>query len=310
MLTLKKLVDDLDFEVIYGPEGYCKREVTTKELNRPGLQLCDYYNSFVSDRFQIIGVPEWQFMGDMSREDRYRKVKRLLSRGVPALIISSSNRVYEEIIEAAKETSTPIFSSSMRTTKLINSLINYLDMELAPTTRVHGVLMDIYGVGVLITGSSGVGKSETALELVGKGHKLIADDSVIIKQVENNLVGFCPEITKYFVEIRGVGIIDVKRMYGIGSVMEYKHIDLVVQLENKDENKDYERLGLDDNYTEILGQKRIIYEIPVSPGRNSSLIIEIATRSFKQKEMGHNSAKELNDRIISSIESRKNGDSM
>ena len=305
-IKLNKLIEDLKLEKIYISDNYRDVEIVTGEVARPGLQFMDFYDVFEPQRLQIIGEQEWHFIDKLSSEERTQIFKKFFSYKIPALIFSGNHWIHDEVITLAREKNISILKTTFTVSKFSSILQNYTAYEFAPTIRKHGVLLDVYGVGVLITGKSGIGKSEAALDLITKGAaKLISDDSVIIKQVEDKLIGSSPEITQYFMEIRGVGIIDIQKLFGIGYIMEEKNIEVIVHLESWDVNKEYERLGLDYNYDEILGQKVPKYTIPVKPGRHIGLIIEVATKNFKQKEMGYNAAMELNERILREAINRK-----
>ncbi|WP_036728709.1 HPr(Ser) kinase/phosphatase [Peptoniphilus mikwangii] len=297
-IKLKKIVEDLNLQKIFLANNYEDVSILTANLNRPGLQLAGYYNKFDSDRLQILGEQEWTYIDEMELEKRYKSLKKLFEYNIPALIFSGNNWIHDEVIELAKINNVSLLRTTDSFIKFAGRFQSYIEIELAPTIRKHAVLLDVYGVGVLITGKSGIGKSETALDLISKGSKLISDDSVIIKKIDDRLIGKSPSITKHFMEIRGVGIIDIQRIFGIGYVMESKEIEMIVNLENWDDSKEYDRLGIDNNYEEILGKKIPIFSIPVKPGRHTSLIVEVATKNFKQKEMGYNPAYELNKRIL------------
>lgn len=299
--TVQQLIEDLDFETIYKATNIERVKIYTSEFNRPGLQLSGFYTKFVPDRIQIIGGAEWHYLSTLSQEVRYQRLEKLFQEKIPLLIVTRGQKIYPEIRIYAKKYDCTVLRTAETTSRAVNILINYMDIALAPTIRRHGILLDIYGVGVLITGESGIGKSETAVDLIVSGHKLISDDSVIIKRLEDRLIGTSPPITRHFMEIRGIGIIDVERLFGIGSVMEEKDVELVIQLEHWNEKEDYDRLGIENEKENILGCMIPKVELPVRTGRNTAVIVEIATRNFKQKELGYNPALALNDRILKSI---------
>lgn len=305
--SVKDLIEDkgLDFEVFYESSDCAYTKIYSPEINRPGLQLVGYYTKFTPNRIQIIGGAEWHYLNELPEEKRFNALEQLFKERIPLLIFTRGNRIFDEVLYLAKEYDITLLRTSKTTTRIVNQLINFMDMALAPTLRKHGILLDIYGVGVLLTGDSGIGKSETAIDLIVSGHKLISDDSVIIKKLENRLIGTSPPITRHFMEIRGVGIIDVVRLFGIGAIMEEKEIELIIHLEPWDDNKDYDRLGIKDEYENILDVMVPRIDIPMRSGRNTSIIIEIATRNYKQKELGYNAALALNDRILESIEQNK-----
>ncbi|RKD25266.1 Hpr(Ser) kinase/phosphatase [Caminicella sporogenes DSM 14501] len=298
-IAINKFVKDLNLEVINEWKGV-DISITTSEVNRPGLLLAGYYEHFAYERVQIIGRVEWSYFNKLSGEERKSRARKLMEYDIPCLIISRGMKVFDEFLEEAKNFNRPIFRTNLSTTKFISKLINYLEDRLAPTTTLHGVLVEVNGIGVLILGQSGIGKSETALELVKRGHRLVADDAVKIKKIdENKLVGTAPEIIKYFLEIRGIGIMDIAKLYGMGAVRDSKVIDMVVQLESYSSDSSYDRLGLEENFMEILGVNISRISIPVRPGRNLAVIIEAAARNHRQKEMGYNAAEELNMRFLS-----------
>lgn len=300
--TVEQLIEDLNFEIIFKATDTNKVKLYTSEFNRPGLQLSGFYTKFVPDRIQIIGGAEWHYLSTLMKDTRYTRLERLFQQKIPLLIITRGQKVYPEIKDFAFKYNCSVLRTCETTSRAVNILINYMDMALAPMIRRHGILLDIYGVGVLITGDSGIGKSETAVDLIVNGHKLISDDSVIIKRLEDRLIGTSPPITRHFMEIRGIGIIDAERLFGIGSVMEEKEVELVIHLQHWNEKEDYDRLGIEDEKEEILGCVVPKIEIPVRTGRNTAVIVEIATRNFKQKELGYNPALALNSRILKSVE--------
>lgn len=303
--SLKQLIDDMGFEVVYLAKDYEEVEIESNELNRPGLQLFGYFRKYVSERIQIIGGAEWQFCNDLTHEKRCQVLEPIFASHIPVMIFSRGNAVFKEAVDLAKKYDRTILTTKATTSRLVNQLINYTDVLLAPSMRVHGILMDIYGVGVLLTGPSGVGKSETALDLLVNGHKLISDDSVIIRRLDEQLHVTSPKVTQHFMEIRGVGIIDVQRIFGVGCVMEEKEIDLIVHLEPWNENISYDRLGEKSQYGQYLGIEVPMMTIPVKSGRNTSMVIEVATKNFKLKDLGYNAAVALNDRVMNEISRRK-----
>ena len=305
-VSLEKIVKDLSIEIIYRAEDMEKVRITGSEINRPGLQLAGYLDRFAYERLQIIGNVEWHYLNNLPKEVRYERFKNMFVYSIPALIISRDLEVFPEILCLAKEYNISILRTELPTTKFINALINYLDYMLAPETTVHGVLIEVYGMGILIMGSSGVGKSETALELIKRGHRLVADDAVEIKRVEEELRGEAPALIRHFMEIRGIGILDIERLYGVGAVKKSEFIDLVIELEFWDEEKEYDRIGLDEEYIELLGVKIPKLVIPVRPGRNIAMIVEVAARNTRQKKLGYNAAEELNNKVKEQIRNRKN----
>lgn len=304
-ITVKELIEDNDFEVIYEAKDAEKTYLYTTEFNRPGLQLSGFYTQFVSNRIQIIGGAEWHYLKALDPEVRRSRLKALFDHKIPLLIVTRDQEIFPEMIAFARQNNCSILRTEDGTSRALNKLITYMERALAPTLRRHGILLDIFGVGVLMLGESGIGKSETALDLIVNGHKLIADDSVLIKKLDERLIGTSPKITRHFMEIRGIGIIDVERLFGIGSIMEEKEIELVIELTQWDDFADYNRLGIDDEHVSILDVSIPKIEIPMRTGRNTAVIVEIATRNYKQKELGYNAALALNQRVLNSIETRK-----
>ncbi len=295
-INLEEFCKGLDLEVIYDG-GHKEIGITNSNINRPGLQLYGFYEYFDCDRVQIIGKVEYSYLMHFPEAKRQDKVNKFFTHSFPCLIVAWGLEV-DFMVEAAKVHNKIILRSKRETTKIMIKTIHFLDEYLAPTISIHGVLVEVYGIGVLITGASGVGKSETALELVKRGHRLISDDMVDIKRTgDSNLTGTPPELLKHHMEIRGVGIIDVRTLYGIGAVKESVVIDMCIHLEHWVEGNTYDRLGIDTEYLNILGIDVTKVTIPVSPGRNLSIIIETAARNNREKEMGKNSAKEFIDKI-------------
>lgn len=292
------MIDKMDVEIVYMPEGI-DYEIETTDINRPGMQLSGYYDHFPYERIQVIGKVEYNYYLSLEDDIREQRMDKYMSYDIPVIIITRSQNPDDVMISAAKKYKRIILRTDKGTTRFIYKLLDYLNQELAPETTMHGVLVDVDGIGIFITGDSGVGKSETALELIRRNHRLVADDAVEIKKLEDDmLVGQAPEIIRHFMEIRGLGILDIKSLYGVGAVKPSKTIDMVVRLENWIEGKYYDRLGMDDETTEILGVKVEHITIPVKRGRNIAIILEIAARNHRQKRMGYNAAKEFNDNLM------------
>ena len=270
---------------------------STVNVNRPGLLVSGFEKYFPAERVQVIGESETAFLSELPPGKRKAALEELFKHKIPCLIISTGLEPSPELLAAAKKYGCPVFRSDEYTTAMTNEIVLYLNDLLAPTESRHGVLVDIYGVGVMLTGDSGIGKSETALELVQRGHRLVADDAVIIKRINDKLTGTSPPIIRYFMEVRGIGIVDVRSMYGAGAVMLSQSVDLVVEMELWDDGKAYDRLGLTDETTEILGVKVPRIVLPVKPGRNLAVLLEVAARNHRLKSLGYNSAEELDKRI-------------
>lgn len=269
------------------------------EINRPALQFSGFFDYFSSERIQIVGLVEHAYAESLSSQRRKEIFEKFCSYQVPCIVLCRNLEPHKELIDAAIKYNTPILLTEESTSDFVSDIIRWLRVQLAPRITMHGVLVDIYGEGVLITGESGIGKSETALELIKRGHRLVADDAVEIKKVSaNTLVGSCPEIIRYFIELRGIGIINVKQMFGVQSVKDTQGIDLIIKLESWEKEKQYDRLGLTEEYMEILGNKVVCQTLPVRPGRNLAMICEAAAVNRRQKKMGYNAAQALNDKII------------
>lgn len=302
-VTLGRIIREFKLEELNNVPGAHETLIKTADINRPGLQLAGFYEHCGEDRIQIVGTAEMAYLASLSCEERYAKLSTFFAHNFPCLIIARGKEPFPEMVELATEYGTPLLRTQEETSRFASYLILYLNVELAPRTTKHGVLVEVYGEGVLMLGESGVGKSETALELVKRGHRLVADDVVEIRKVSNRtLVGSSPEIIRHFIEIRGVGILDVKNLYGVGAVKTTENINLVVNMELWDTSKQYDRLGINDEYTEILGLKIPSITVPVRPGRNLAIIIEVAAMNHRQKKMGYNAAKTLNERVMQEIE--------
>ena len=302
-VTLEQIIDEFDLENVLNDESVKEIKVITTDVNRPGLQIAGFFDYFDTNRIQIIGKVETTYLRNMTSERRYESVDKLFSRKIPVVIVTRGSEIFPEMYDVAKKYAVPILKTKQGTSRFMSRLIAYLYTELAPRVTQHGVLVEVYGEGVLILGESGVGKSETAIELVKRGHRLVADDAVEIKRVSDKiLLGSAPEIIRHFIEIRGIGIIDVKKIFGMGAVKDSEKIDLVIQLELWKQNKQYERLGLVDQHTDILGIKVPSLTVPVKPGRNLAVITEIASMNNRQKKMGYNAAEALNQKLMEEIE--------
>lgn len=298
----KDILEKFGLELISGEEGI-NRPITTSDISRPGIELAGFFDYYPAERIQLIGKTELTFTNRLNDMDRQIRFERLCTDITPGIIVSREMEVPEELIEAAEREAVPLLRTKLKTTRFSSLLTNYLESKLAPTTAVHGVLVDIYGVGVLITGKSGVGKSETALELVKRGHRLVADDCVEIRQEdENTLVGSSPELIEHLLEIRGLGIINVMTLFGAGAVRSFKRISIVMDLETWDQNKQYDRLGLDEETKKIIDIDVPMLTIPVRPGRNLAVIIEVAAMNFRLKRMGVNAAEQFTNRLADVIE--------
>ncbi len=298
-ISLQQVAKDMELESIYDGGGIEDRMISSRDINRCGQQLMGYLDYFDSERIQIIGLVECTYLESLAPKDRLDSIEAVLSRKIPALIITRDLKVFPEILESARKNNVPVFSTYHATSSFMAALIAYLNKNLAPRITRHGVLVEIYGEGVLILGESGVGKSETAIELVKRGHRLVADDAVEIKKVSAiSLVGSSPQVIRHFIELRGIGIIDVRRIFGMGAVKDSEKIDLVVKLEAWDNTKQYDRLGLTTEKVDILGIEVNSITIPVKPGRNLAVILEVAAMNNRQKRMGYNAAEILNKRLM------------
>ena len=301
-IPLSKVEKEFNLERVTVPENYDELRVETPEVNRPGLALTGFYEIFEKSRLSLIGNAEHRYLLRLEEEDRKKKITDYIHAHPAAVIFTSNLPVFDELVEQAKLEGVPVFSSKEKTSPLMASMISSLNTHLAPRITRHGVLVEVYGEGLLLLGDSGVGKSETAIELVKRGHRLIADDAVEIKRVSaKTLVGSAPEIIRHYVELRGIGIVDVRRLFGMGAVKETEKIDLVINLENWVDGKMYDRLGLDEESIDILGNKIPAITIPVKPGRNLAIILEIAAMNNRQKKMGYNTAEEFNKRLMEQL---------
>jgi len=298
-IPLSTIVNEFSLEKIVVPEHYDQIQITTPEINRPGLALAGYYERFEGARLQIIGSAETYYLRSLPREEADRRLAALVRARPVAIVMTTGLGIPTILEESCREMEVPLLRSNEKTSPLMAALIASLNVHLAPRITRHGVLVEVYGEGILILGDSGVGKSETAIELVKRGHRLIADDAVEIKRVSSKaLVGSAPDIIRHYAELRGIGIVDVCRLFGMGAVKDTEKIDMVIKLEPWEQGKPYDRLGMDGETTEILGLKLPSMTIPVSPGRNLAIILEIAAMNNRQKRMGYNTAEEFNKRLM------------
>ena len=306
-VTLTEIVQKMNLKNLTPNVELVGKEVNIPDVNRPALQLAGFFEHFDSDRVQIIGYVEYTYLQTLTEERKTEIYEKMLKRKVPCVVFSRSLPPEESFLRIAQERDVPVFSTEKKTSSFMSELIRWLNVKLAPCISIHGVLVDVYGVGVLIMGESGIGKSEAALELIKRGHRLVTDDVVEIRKVsDETLVGSAPDITKHFIELRGIGIVDVKSMFGVQSVRETQNIDLVITLEDWSRDKEYDRLGLEEEYTEFLGNKVACHSIPIRPGRNLAIIVESAAVNHRQKQMGYNAAQELYKRVQENLAKRSN----
>jgi HPr kinase/phosphorylase len=302
-ISLKEIVDEFHLEEVCSCRHVENILITSSDVNIPGLQLSGYLEHFKKDRIQIMGDVEFSYLKSITPEERFKKLDDFFKVGFPCMVLTAGMDSFPEMIEVSMRYNIPLLRTAEYTSRFVSSLIRSLNVYLAPRIDQHGVLVEVYGEGILILGESGVGKSETALELVKRGHRLIADDVVEIRKVsDRTLLGTAPDIIRHFIEIRGIGIIDVKNLFGMGAIKKQENIKLVVNLERWVEGKKYDRLGLAEEYTEVLGIKVPVLNIPVKPGRNLAIIMEVAAMNNKQQKMGYNAAKVLNERIARNME--------
>lgn len=297
-VSLKSIINELSLNPLYMPKNPENINISSSDVNRPGLELTGFLDYFDKKRILIFGNTEIAFLSGFNSEGRFKALDNLFSLKPPCVIITRNIKPFDEIVKAAQKNEVPILIAQDTTSAVVATLVSYMNSELAPKIRRHGVLVEVYGEGILLIGDSGVGKSETAIELIKRGHRLIADDAVDIKRVsKDSLVGSAPENIRHFIELRGIGIINVQRIFGMGAVKLSETINMVINLENWDDSKVYDRTGLETSYTEILGIEVPILTIPVTPGRNLAVIIEVAAMNSRQKKLGYNAAQELMDSL-------------
>ena len=301
-LKIDKIIEKMELKLLTPDIETGDKVVTVPDINRPALQLTGFFDHFDSERVQVIGHVEAAYMETLDEETRKDRYEQLMSYNIPCIVFCRSMMPDAQMIEAAREYQIPLLQTDKATSSFEAEIIRWMKVMLAPTLSIHGVLVDVYGEGVLITGESGIGKSEAALELIKRGHRLVTDDVVQISKVsDETLIGTAPEITRHFIELRGIGIIDVKTLFGVESVKETQGIDMVIHLEDWDKDKEYDRFGLEEEYTEILGNKVVCHNLPVRPGRNLAVIVESAAVNWRQKKMGYNAARELYNRVQNNI---------
>lgn len=297
-IYLKNLVKAFDLEVIHAPEGYENKKIISGEIIRPGLQLAGFFDHFDPNRVQIMGRVEMKFLEKLSPSVRYAALEAYFQKNLSVVVIARNLPIFTEIVELAERYDTPILRTSARTSQFLSEVIYYLNRYLSKVITCHGVLVEVYGEGVLCMGESGVGKSETAIELVKRGHILIADDAVDLRKLsDREVIGTAPALIKYLIELRGIGIVDVKNLFGIGSVKDWAMVDLVINLETWDDTKYYDRLGESNEFTQFFDVNIPSLTIPVKPGRNLAVIIETAAMNNRQKRMGYNVVAELDKRM-------------
>lgn len=301
-VSIEKIIEKFKLTNLTPDVDISKIKIRQPDINRPALQLAGYFEHFAETRTQIIGFVEYTYMEHLSDKKRKEVYPRILTENTPCVIFCRNLMPDKLFLEIAKEKNVAILKTEKATSSFMAEIIRWLNVVLAPCISVHGVLLNVYGEGLLITGESGIGKSENALELIKRGHRLVSDDVVEIRKVsDDTLVGSAPDITRHFIELRGIGIIDVKMLYGVQCVMDTTNIDLVIHLEDWDKEKKYDRLGLEENHIEYLGNKVVCHNIPIRPGRNIALICESAAVNHRQKKMGYNAAQELYQRVQSSF---------
>ena len=305
-VSLKKVIERFKLENLTPELDIEEVRIVQPDINRPALQLAGYFEHYEATRLQIVGYVEYTYMDSMEEERKLEIYNKLLSCPIPVIVFCRELQPDPLFLKIALEKKIPLLMTKKATSAFTAEIIRWLNVQLAPCISVHGVLVDVYGEGVLITGESGIGKSEAALELIKRGHRLVTDDVVEIRKVsDDTLVGSAPEITKHFIELRGIGIVDVKTLFGVSSVKETSQIDLVIKLEDWDKDKEYDRLGLEEEYTEYLGNKLVCHNIPIRPGRNLAIICESAADNHRQKKMGYNAAQELYARVQNNLAKKR-----
>lgn len=303
-VKVKEIVNKFEMEVICEGAEYETEVITITDVNRPGLQLTGYFDYFDFKRMQLLGMSETSYLGGLSSEERTKRFAALFEYDIPALVVTRELDVFPECIEMAQKYGRTLLRTHLSSIEFTSGVVEYLNHELAPMIARHGVLMDVYGQGVFIMGESGIGKSETAIELIKRGHRLVADDAVEIRRIGDQLIGTAPSLIKHYLEVRGIGVVDVRKLFGMSGVKPSTELDLVLKLERWDDEKVYDRLGLEDETTDILGVSLPILTVPVTAGRNLGVIVELAAMNNRQKKYGINSAREFVEMIDSHIDAQ------
>ncbi|MDE6748241.1 MAG: HPr(Ser) kinase/phosphatase [Lachnospiraceae bacterium] len=305
-ISLSKVIEKMNWENLTPEIDISKIKIAQPDINRPALQLAGYFEHFEATRLQIIGYVEYSYMNGLDEKVQLEIYEKLLNNPIPGIIFCRELKPNDLFREVAVKYGVPLLMSKKATSACMAEVIRWLNVQLAPCISIHGVLVDVYGEGVLITGESGIGKSEAALELIKRGHRLITDDVVELRRVsDDTLVGSAPDVTKHFIELRGIGIVNVKALFGASSVKDTQSIDLVIHLEDWDKDKEYDRMGLEEEYIEYLGNKIVCHNIPIRPGRSLAIICESAAVNHREKKMGYNAAQELYQRVQKSLARRR-----
>ena len=305
-VKLEQIVEKMKLQNLTPEIDITDIKITQPDINRPALQIAGYFEHFDATRLQIIGFVEYTYMESLTVKKKKEVYEKLLSCDIPAVVFCRELVPDEIFKQTAIAHGVPLLMTAKSTSDFMAEIIRWLNVKLAPCITVHGVLVDVYGEGVLITGESGIGKSEAALELIKRGHRLVTDDVVEIRKVsDDTLIGSAPDVTKHFIELRGIGIVDVKTLFGVSSVKDTQSIDLVIKLEEWNKDKEYDRLGLEEEYTEYLGNKVVCHNIPIRPGRNLAIICESAAVNYRQKKMGYNAVQELYKRLQQSFAAKR-----
>lgn len=308
-IRLTEIIEKIKLDNLTPEIDISEVKISQPDINRPALQLAGYFEHFDATRVQIIGFVEFTYIEGLSDEKKREVFTKLLSYNVPGIVFCRELQPDPIFLEIALKNNIPVLMTKKSTSTFMAEIIRWLNVKLAPCISVHGVLVDVYGEGVLIVGESGIGKSEAAIELIKRGHRLVTDDVVELRKVsDDTLIGSAPDITKHFIELRGIGIVDVKTLFGVSSVKDTQSIDLVIKLEDWDRDKEYDRLGLEEEYTEYLGNKVVCHNIPIRPGRNLAIICESAAVNHRQKKMGYNAAQELYTRVQNSLARKREDD--